>query len=209
MRKLTLSALFLFVTVSTSAYDQPIHFGFHVGYSPSYLTIMNTKTTVNGSSTSDSLISEYERKPEYGITIWSLPKNNWGFQLAADYGAKRKLKKVTYEDGTTFTPTATTDVPTYQTHFIRFGTSYRWEYFYVPVGLSYSFSSMTVPNSGTLAVKGGPGIYLGLGWTLTDNIAIEYISRSTLTEYKYTAGTVTETGTGVVGSALLNLKILF
>lgn len=44
-----------------------------------------------------------------------------------------------------------------------------------------------------------------------DTVVIEYIGRSALMEYTFkpASGGPTETGKGVIGSALLNLKVMF
>lgn len=207
MWKIILLVLLL-LAPKAMASEHPLAFGFHIGYSPSYLVMMTTSGNVGTVPYSDSFIMEYEKSPEVGLTLWRMPRNDWGFQIAADFGSKRKLEKLTI-DGQTLTPQPGQEVATYQTHFIRFGAAYRWDVFYIPVGLTYGITAMTTPSSGTLEVKGGVGMYYGIGWNFDDTIAIEYIGRSAMTEYTHKSGTNTENGQGVIGSALLNLKILF
>lgn len=205
----TILSLFLFLTsTSIASSEHPISFGLHVGYSPSYLLMLDTSGTEGGTRYSQSYLMEYEKGAEYGLTLWRMPKNGWGFQLAGDIGPVRKMEKIT-SNGTTYTVQPGDRVPTFQTHFIRFGTAYRWDTFYIPLGLAYGITRMTIPTSGTLEVNNGVGIYAGIGWNFGDTVAIEYISRSATTGYSFKSGADNETGIGAVGSALLNLKILF
>lgn len=206
MRQTILTLVFILPVKLFAADEARWSFGAHVGYSPNYLVNMETKS----SGTTDIFEMEYESSPEFGVTLWRMPKNNWGFMVAADVSKERKLEKL-IDDGITYTPQPGQRTATFQTYFIRIGTGYRWETFYLPLGFTYGITKMTFPTSGSLDVKGGFGAFFGLGWNINDFIVIEYIGRSAVMEYTFTSATTnqTETGTGVIGSALLNLKILF
>ena len=208
MKKIILVFAML-LTPHAIAADAKWSFGFHVGYSPTYFSMMNITGTEGSTPYTDSYFMEFEGASEIGIDIFKMPRNDWGFIFAAEAGKARKLTKLTDKNNQTYTPQPGQEVATFQTGFIRIGAVYRWDIAYIPVGITYGMTAMTMPSSGTLEVKGGPGMFFGIGWNLDDTIAIEYIGRSTLTQYTYKNNTTTETGTGVIGANLLNLKILF
>lgn len=208
MRKFILLFAML-LTPHAIAADATWSFGFHIGYSPTYFAMMDITGTQGSTPYSDSYLMEFEGSPEFGIDILKMPKNDWGFIFAAEGGGSRKLTKLIDKNNQTYTPQPGQDVTTFQTGFIRIGAVYRWDIAYIPVGLAYGVTAMTMPSSGTLEVKGGPGMFFGIGWNFNETIAIEYIGRSALTQYTYKQGTNTENGTGVIGANLLNLKILF
>lgn len=206
MKKIISALLVLLPLNILAADDGKWSFGLSIGYSPNYLVTMESTQA----GTTEKYEMEYASSTEFGATLWRMPKNDWAFMAAADIGKERKLEKL-IDNGITYTPTAGQAVPTFQTHFIRVGTAYRWETFYIPFGLSYGITKMTIPTSGTLDVKGGIGGFFGLGWNINDTVVIEYIGRSALMEYTFkpASGGPTETGKGVIGSALLNLKVMF
>lgn len=90
------------------------------------------------------------------------------------------------------------------------GGLYRWDSFYLPLGLTYGITKFTSSSTTVTAeAKSGVGLHFGIGWFLGDNFVIEYIGRSATTELKLTSGSDSETATGVIGSAALNLKYFF
>lgn len=99
----------------------------------------------------------------------------------------------------------------YQTHFLHFGAAYRWDIFYIPLGLTYGFTKFTPAPSaaGTASIENGFGGYFGFGWYVNDKFVIEYVSRSVTTVLKLASATASESSTGTIGSALLGVKFFF
>ncbi|WP_374033843.1 hypothetical protein ACES2I_14480 [Bdellovibrio bacteriovorus] len=203
--KVFAAAVMMILGLSTTVHAE-WRYGVQVGYSPNYLAKLSGDGTVSGTPTDIDYDLEYKGALEVGFNAWYTPQHSWGFISGISLGGERELDKMTL-NGVTYS--ATGETSKFQTHFLYAGTLYRWESFYLPLGLAYGINKFTPAGTGDGEATNGVGILFGLGWFFADNFVIEYIGRSTTTELKLSSGTDTIKTKGAIGSALLNLKYFF
>ena len=70
-------------------------------------------------------------------------------------------------------------------------TAYRWDNFYIPLGLVYGLTTFTAApgTAGSYSTTNGVGSLLGIGW-MFDDFAIEYVGRSATTSLNAKSGLV-------------------
>lgn len=184
-----------------------VRVGLNIGYSPSYLVSLSGTGTSSGTPYVTDYALFYSNVVEFGLDIWSSQKNSWGFMSGFQYGGERRLTSGIING---ISVVASGNTTKYQTHFVYGGGLYRWDSFYLPLGLTYGITKFTSSSATVTAeAKNGVGLHFGIGWFFGDNFVIEYIGRSATTELKLTSGSDSETATGVIGSAALNLKYFF
>lgn len=181
-------------------------FGLSLGYSPNYLLNLNGAGVSSGTPYGINYILQYQSAMEVGFDIWNTSQNSWGFISGFQYSGDRKLESGTVNG----LPVSTASgVSKYQTHFLYVGGAYRWESFYIPLGLTYGLTKMTPASEMNIEVKNGVGALFGIGWFIGDHFVIEYIGRSATTELRIVEGADSENNIGTIGSALLNIKYFF
>ncbi|WP_413290750.1 hypothetical protein [Bdellovibrio sp. HCB337] len=203
-----ITALCAFILAYTGTANASLKIGLSVGYSPNYMVNLSGGGTSSGTPYNATYALNYNSTTEFGIDVWSVQPNSWGFISGYQNSGARKFYSGTANG---FPIPSSSDTSTYQTHFLYGGTAYRWESFYIPLALTYGMTKFTEATSSTstATTKNGVGAHLGMGWFFNENFVIEYIGRSATTELKATGSSGSETTTGTVASALLSLKYFF
>ena len=180
-------------------------FGIGVGYSPNYLVSLSGSGIASGTPYSATYSLQYAATTSLELDFRKLNKNSWGWVSGFEYEPERALTVINGISA------GSSSVSKYQTTFLHIGAAYRWDIFYIPFGLAYGLTKFTpAPSfSGTGTAENGVGAFFGFGWYLGEDFAIEYVSRSATTSLKMVSGANSENTSGVLGSALLNLKYFF
>lgn len=199
--------LALLFSIKAKASESAWKFGGGVGYSSVYLLNMEGTSTVSAKSTSMKYEYQYTSGVNFGIDVWYIPKDNWGFITGFEYGPKRKYKSGKLNNADV-TPTNAGSFSEVQTHLVYGGPTYRFDSFYIPIGFTYGFTNLTssLPNE---TITGGLGFSFGLGWFIGEHMAVEFLIRSAGFTYEKKSGTSLEKNTGAVGADTLNLKLFF
>jgi hypothetical protein len=142
----------------------------------------------------------------------NMDQQSWGFIGGLTYDFERKFTggRITGFGGTV--TLGSTDPAKLKTSVLSANAAYRWENFYLPFGLNYSFVKYTPPASftGEVSVGGGLGGQLGVGYYISDSIVLEATSRAVLVKLKSTSSSGdVDYGTGYLSSLLLTGKMLF
>lgn len=184
-------------------------FGIGLGTSLNYLVALSGTGVSAGTPYFTTQTFQHEAATSIALDFRSLNRNSWGMIGGLEYETARALTKFT-ANGLNGTVTSANAFK-FQTHFIHFGTAYRWDIFYIPLGLAYGLTKFTPATGATYTgtAENGMGAYIGMGWYVNDNFVIEYVSRSATTTLKLVAGADNETTTGTIGSALLGVKYFF
>lgn len=139
-----------------------------------------------------------------------MPKQSWGFIAGLTYDFKREFDggELTLE-GQKFIFDEGGDNDEIQVTVIYANAVYRWNEFYLPFGLNYSFVDYEAVGGGVDA-DGGIGAQLGIGYMLSDNFALELMSRATTLELGAKGGGYSiKFKEGMLTSALLIAKYIF
>ena len=202
--------IFIFSQISFSASSSSNwKLGVGFGYSINYLVNLSGSGVSSGTPYKITYYFEFSSATSIALDLRKLNKNNWGIMSGFEYETERTLTKLVANG--IIIPLSGGATAKYQSHFLHLGAAYRWDIFYVPVGLTYGLTTFTpAPGStGTASIENGFGGYFGLGWYVDDDIVIEYVGRSVTTSLKVTSGADSETTSGTIGSALLGLKAFF
>ena len=186
-------------------------FGLGLGVSPNYLVSLSGGGVISGVPYTTTYNFENASATSIALDFRKLNRNGWGLVTGFEYETERSVTKVIINNVNYAITSANTFK--YQTNFLHFGAAYRWDIFYIPVGLTYGLTKFT-PVPGASGASGGTaengmGLYFGFGWYINDSFTIEYVSRSASTSLKFVAGANNETTTGTIGSALLGVKYFF
>lgn len=142
-----------------------------------------------------------------------LPSNDWGFAGGLSYEGEREFDSgVLSGDGITVILTGGSDPSKIQTTTLYGSAVYRWNMFYLPLGLNYSLAKFTPAAgfTGSYDVGGGLGAQLGAGWLVSNQFAAELHSWVTALKLKSVDGTETlDYGTGHFRSLVFSMKYVF
>lgn len=208
MSKIILSLFFLFLTCTTYAKDT-WQLGLALGYSPVYMVNLSGSGIVSGSRYNINYTLLYEAVPSLQLDFRKLGKNGWGLLMGLEYEPARKMTQG-IANGLNMTLSSST-TSKYQTNFFHFGTAYRWDIFYLPIGITYGMTTFWSAPASTanVSITNGFGAIIGMGWYVNDNFAIEYVSRSAATTLNFTEGADSELTSGTLAASVLALKYFF
>lgn len=144
------------------------------------------------------------------------PKNSWGFIGGVGYEGRREVKSLKVSNGgysTTISGTASSTAASFTTWLYEANAVYRWDGWYLPFGLNYSYFQFkpTPQYTGGWEINGGMGFQLGVGYYLNRNLAIEFWSRATTISFRFLSNSVTtlDFGSGVYSSGFLAIRGIF
>lgn len=183
-------------------------FGLGLGYSPVYLVNLSGSGSLTGAPYSVSYDFQYQYSTSIQLDYWNLSRNNFGFISGFQYEPQRtiytgKLNGINVN-------VANVTFAKFQTNFLYIGAAYRWNIFYIPVGLTYGMHTVApASNIGTTTTENGFGYMLGLGWFVKDNFVIEYSARTAAIKMSYVNGTDFENVSGTVAASVLSFKYFF
>jgi hypothetical protein len=202
----TLAISFEKVFASSSSND--IRYGFGAGYSPLYLISSKGTGTASGTPYTNTYDLLYSSGTSFQIDIRYLRKENAGLMAGFDYDSERTFETITINGNKV---TGVTNAIKYQTHFAHVAAAYRWDIFYMPLGLTYATTTGTPVSSftGKYSIASSFGFYFGFGWYLDEDFVIEYVGRSAVYSEKISSGANTEDVLGVISAPVLALKYFF
>ncbi|WP_413575487.1 hypothetical protein ACLVWU_14200 [Bdellovibrio sp. HCB290] len=185
-------------------------FGVGLGYSPQLqVKLEGTDTeTSTGNTYHNNVELDYKGSASFSLTAWRTPQNSWGFVSGYEYTGQRDFKMATINGISSTTALAGSK---YQAQNLYVGTAYRWEVFFIPLALNYSFVFFQPPplSFGTVEVKNGIGAHLGVGWFIGENFVIEILGRSALTELNMSSSSGTSKNEGTIASSSLLLSFQY
>ncbi len=181
--------------------------GLAIGISP-------TATFTEGTNSTTNLMFETEFKFNGGTTLHadvrSTPKHDWGFIGAISHDISREISSVKYTSGNS-SVTYNSSGSKLSVTMVEFSFAYRWNEFYLPLGLNYShFRFLDDSFAAGYELRGGLGAQIGFGYYISEQFALELWSRATNLKFKIKSGGITEDyGRGIYSSATLGFKALF
>ena len=142
-----------------------------------------------------------------------LRKNSWGFLGGVSYEPKRDIKSLKVSSGNVSISSSVSTVEGFSDWLFEGNAAYRWEGWYLPFGINYSYFQYTSEPgyTGGWELSGGLGLQLGVGYYLNRNLAIELWSRATTLNFKLINSGVTtlDFGRGVYSSGFLSIRGVF
>lgn len=148
-----------------------------------------TATGLLGTFTSEL---EYREGLSVSLEMRDSPSNSWGYAFGITYDSTREFDSGTFSSGgSTISITSTGGASKIGATSLEANAVYRWNAFYIPLGLNYTAIRFTpTPGyTGGYDVDGGFGVQLGLGAYLTDSVSVEMISRASAYSLKTNQGT--------------------
>jgi hypothetical protein len=137
-----------------------------------------TATGLIGTFTSEL---EYKEGFSVSLEMRDSPSNSWGYGIGIIYDSTRELDSATFSSGgTTLVLTSTGGASKIGSTSFEVNAIYRWNEFYIPLGLNYTSIRFTPATgyTGGYDVEGGFGAQLGFGVHLRDDISLEMMSRA-------------------------------
>lgn len=169
----------------------------------------DVEVTESGSSGTVEAEFSVETGIGFGASFMSMEERSWGFSGGVNFEPAREIKSVTFT-GPGGTATGVLSSTKMSVLFFEGNAIYRWDKFYLPFGLNFSIPRLTSPSSSTVDIKGSVGAFVGAGFLLNDNCALELFARSigfNMTEK--TSTTTIDYGYGALTGAGLGFKFLF
>lgn len=154
------------------------------GFRFSAFLLVNTASDMRFSDgTYKTATNSYKGEAEYsgnssfglGAEVMYTQVANWGWYVGADYEFKRNFDRIKFYDDTGSTTATLTREPSLTMLTIYGGAVYRWDLVYLPFGLNVSFPSFNNNDvwNGSVSTKTGVGGQVGVGFNVTDLIALE------------------------------------
>lgn len=171
---------------------------FFLGYSPNYnLKGYGWVSNGGGGFTLTEMTIEFASAMEFGVDFWDTSHNSWGMISGVSTIPDRESKRVKMI-GQTVSATGLKMGST----FLYLGAHYRWESFYIPFGLTYSFNRIKSSSTSaeSLQVKNGVGAIIGLGWFLNDHLALGLTGKSSAVQLEATENGQTSMDTAIFSS---------
>lgn len=193
--------------------DTPSSWQFGIGLSLNVLSKLTFgSVTFTNDSNNYKIVLDYGNSQGLELDYRKLQKNSWGFIGNLSYNLERSVTflSITYSGGS-FSSDVSSPSKIQITELMA-NAAYRWDNFYIPVGLNYSMVKFVPASgfSGSHSASGGLGWQLGLGFYTSDNFALELVSKSTLVKLSSTSsGITTNYGTGTMSSTNLMGKYFF
>lgn len=182
--------------------------GFGLGYSPNYMVDPAGSGSLAGAPYTIKYELEYKSATSIQLDYWNLSNNSFGFISGVQYETQRTISKAKLDGINVNVDSAT--FAKFQTNFLYAGVAYKWNIFYIPLGLTYGLNTIVpAAGPGATTTENGFGFMWGLGWFLKDDIVIEYASRTAAIKIKYVNGADFENVSGTVATSILNLKYFF
>ena len=139
-----------------------------------------------------------------------MPANSWGVSGGMALESEREVNSVSSTGAVIGNDIGNNDK--FRMLIFYGNGAYRWDQFYIPVGLNVSYVSYYA-DSGSIwdyDAMGGIGAQFGVGYYLTENVALEFLSRAVGMRLKVTSGaTETEYERGWVTNSVLSAKFIF
>ena len=208
MRKFILLFIFLF---SFSSYAEDWRFG--VGGSLALGGTIEGDLYVSTSSGFGFGQIDLETEAGFEIEIDAryMPRNSWGFMGALAHGGSRDIDGgyVTV-NGTTISATSGSSLDTIQNTYVMTNAVYRWNEFYLPFGLNFSF--LKYESEGfEVDTDLGIGFQISVGYYIKDNLAVEFTSMATAFELtsRNGSGDKVDYNTSIYAYGALKAKYIF
>lgn len=137
--------------------------------------------------------SEFEYKEGFTVSLEmrDSPSNSWGYGFGITYDSTREFDSGTFSSGgTTLTITSSGGASKIGSTSFEANAIYRWNEFYIPLGLNYTAMRFTpVPGyTGGYDIEGGFGAQLGFGIHVSDAVSLEMMSRASAYALKNSQG---------------------
>lgn len=156
------------------------------------------RTTASGTGgTTTGLVgtftSEFEYKEALSISLEmrNTPQHSWGYGFGLTYDATRDLDSGSFSSGgTTLLISTAGGASKIGATSFEGNAIYRWNEFYIPLGLNYTAMRFTpVPGyTGGYDIEGGFGVQLGFGVHVSDAVSLEMMSRASAYALKSSQG---------------------
>lgn len=142
-----------------------------------------------------------------------MQKYGWGFIGGLTIDGKRKLTGGNVKISGHNLAVPSDDPSKIQSTVLYANAVYRWEDFYIPFGLNYSFIEYDVPSASTSSVdaSGAIGGQFGIGYYATSNLALELYGRTIGIRLKSATDGATDIdfGKGSIRTAQFAVKYFF
>lgn len=126
-----------------------------------------------------------------GVNLTVVDPNSWGFTGSLMYEPARKISSLKMSGpGGTLSGTFL-NKPEISFFLAEAGVIYKWNQFYIPLALNYSAPILlytTTSSTEVWDVGGAVGAYIGAGFLITENAALEFFIRSIGMTSKVTDG---------------------
>lgn len=190
-------------------------FGLGVGYQLATSAAQFNNVSVVGGGQQVSATGSLTYNQTYVLSAEGrfVRKHAWGFIGGLDYEGQRQFQSGSFSGGgQTVQLTGGSGASKVQFTSVYASAVYRWEDFYLPFGLNFSFINFT-PAAGATATgttQGGVGAQIGIGYQFNDWFALEAYSWATAMQLNIAdSSTSLSTGTGYVPDFVLFAKFLF
>lgn len=195
----------LFIGLSSQA-RADYKLGLNIGFSPNYTINTTGTTTSNGTSVNVDVTIDFDSSMEFGLDYWNSTQNSWGLISGVSTTPERKSKTVKAAG----ISVPMTDLKISST-FLYVGAHYRWQSFYIPLGITYSINRISTNSNtnGDLKVKNGIGALIGIGWFIDDRFAIDLLGKSSVVDLESSENGVSSTDKGTIATGTFSLRYFF
>lgn len=172
----------------------------------------NVYVTTN--TNSGYIDAKFKGDTAFGIGLsWSnILSRHLGYFINGFYEGKREIKTVVLSGpGGAYTGTMSGSAPKFSTLVAEFGLAYRWNTFYLPIGINLAVPLLEYSsNTSHVSVESRFGVLIGGGFFMGENSSIEIFVRSiSLGMVETATGTKIDYGTGYLSGLGLGYKFWF
>lgn len=196
-------------SVADSAASNLIHLGHNmVGGT---LTFDGVESESVPGASIDTKIS-YASQISFGYEYFDAAVNNWGKAIGFSYQGNSKEKEIENTVNLNNTSTTTTSKPSDPDSISVFRLYYNWVYrfeqFYIPLGLNLTLLSFDSDNN-NYDSGSGAGLNFGFGWILGERSQIEFVGYGSTAELTMTQedGSETRFGSGIYAEWIARFKL--
>ena len=160
-------------------------FGSHIGREAKFGAV---SAEIEGASAQTATVDmKVESANQFMVGFTYIRPNTWGLTGGFTWEEAREITEETLNvPDWRYTYTYLPPRPTIQIALVELNVAYRWDQFYIPVGVNRSFAKYTSSGSGagTGEVSGGFGAQAGIGIVANDYFWFELLSQYTVLRFK-------------------------
>lgn len=123
---------------------------------------------------------EFDSASTFALEARKMSRNSWGVMLGYALEEERAITNYTFSLAGSSISINTSGSAKLKNSFAYLNAVYRWKYFYLPFGFNYSsikFTPASNNSSVTWNFSGALGGQLGVGYYISENVALELLSR--------------------------------
>ncbi len=122
--------------------------------------------------------SKYKLERAWGLQLeadYTAPRA-WGVQVGLMIDGQRKIESMENSGAMTGSARFTNSAIDLRTLYVS--AVYKWEHFYIPLGMNVTGGIISNPPVALSSVTGGVGAQLGFGWEFSPHVGIEALLRA-------------------------------